>query len=228
MPHCSPSRRSTRPAACSAAHRAGYLRSRFQSQAIQGTGGTASDRRSGTADLRLLHVEYAQSRAACGRGLPRPAFLPTLYEGFEYSLHASTPVRRPTRTHCSWRKFLLAATATDLLLVGSNYIYPYESNRVMADLVLRRSGKVLDELYVPLDAKTKDFDKADRKIGAPKPDMVFSTVVGRSTALFYEAYRRAGFDPNRHADRQPDDQRSRSRRDDAGGGGRPHHRRPFL
>ena len=30
-----------------------------------------------------------------------------------------------------------------------------------------------------------------------KPDVVFSTVVGQSTAIFYEAYRRAGFDPNK-------------------------------
>ena len=66
----------------------------------------------------------------------------------------------------------------------------------MADLIAQAKGKVLDELYVPLDAKAKDFDKPISKIASLKPDVVFSTVVGQSTAIFYEAYRRAGFDPN--------------------------------
>ena len=67
----------------------------------------------------------------------------------------------------------------------------------MADFIIQAKGKVLDELYVPLDAKSKDFDKAISKIAHFKPDVVFSTVVGQSTAIFYEAYRRAGFDPNK-------------------------------
>ena len=41
---------------------------------------------------------------------------------------------------------------------------------------------MLDELYVPLDAQAKDFNKAISKIAALKPHVVFSTVVGQSTA----------------------------------------------
>ena len=82
-----------------------------------------------------------------------------------------------------------------MVFVGSNYVYPYESNRIMSDLIWQGGGKALDEIYVPLDAQEADFAKAIRTIGRTRPDVIFSTVVGRSTAVFYEAYRKAGFDP---------------------------------
>ena len=124
-------------------------------------------------------------------------FYPTLYEGFEYSLHCIYTGAAPNQNSLQLAKFLLSAYGNRFLLIGSNYIYPYESNRVMADFVIQSKGKVLDEIYVPLDAQAKDFNKAISKIAALKPDVVFSTVVGQSTAVFYEAYRRAGFDANR-------------------------------
>jgi branched-chain amino acid transport system substrate-binding protein len=124
-------------------------------------------------------------------------FYPTLYEGFEYSLHCVYTGAAPNQNSLQLAKYLLQHYGNRFVLVGSNYIYPYESNRVMTDFISQSKGKVLDELYVPLDAKSKDFDKAISKIANLKPDVVFSTVVGQSTAIFYEAYRRAGFDPNK-------------------------------
>src|SRR5271163_5241971 len=103
-------------------------------------------------------------------------FYPTLYEGFEYSLHCIYTGAAPNQNSLQLAKFLLQHYGNRFLLIGSNYIYPYESNRVMADLIAQAKGKVLDELYVPLDAKAKDFDKAIGKIASLKPDVVFSTV----------------------------------------------------
>ena len=68
---------------------------------------------------------------------------------------ASTLVRRRTRTRCSLRGFLLSTYGNRFLLVGSNYIYPYESNRLMADFVAQGRGEVLDEIYVPLEADAR-------------------------------------------------------------------------
>jgi branched-chain amino acid transport system substrate-binding protein len=64
----------------------------------------------------------------------------------------------------------------------------------MSDLVSQGRGRVLDELYVPVAPKPADFAKAIRAIGRAKPDVIFSTVVGEGTAMFYEAYHKAGFD----------------------------------
>jgi branched-chain amino acid transport system substrate-binding protein len=121
-------------------------------------------------------------------------FYPTLYEGFEYSPHCIYTGAAPNQNSLQLAKFLLQNYGNRFVLIGSNYIYPYESNRIMADFIVQSKGKVLDEMYVPLDAETKDFEKPLAKVARLKPDVVFSTVVGRSTAIFYEAYRRAGFD----------------------------------
>ena len=115
-------------------------------------------------------------------------FYPTLYEGFEDSPTASTPAPARTRILFSWPAICFTVYGKRFLMIGSNYVYPYESNRIMTDLVVQLGGKVLDEIYVPLDAGRCDFSKAIAQIEKLKPDVVFSTVVGRATAVFYEAY----------------------------------------
>src|ERR1700744_1983456 len=122
-------------------------------------------------------------------------FYPTLYEGFEYSRHCIYTGAAPNQNSLQLAKFLLSTYGNRFLLVGSNYIYPYESNRLMADFVVQGRGEVLDEIYVPLAAEPEDFDKVIARIKKTSPDVIFSTVVGKGTSVLYEAYRRAGFDP---------------------------------
>src|SRR3979409_2382934 len=122
-------------------------------------------------------------------------FYPTLYEGFEYSRHCIYTGAAPNQNSLQLARFLLSTYGNRFLLVGSNYIYPYESNRLMADFVAQGHGKVLDEIYVPLEAGSRDFEKVIARIKKTSPDVIFSTVVGRSTSVLYEAYRNAGFDP---------------------------------
>src|ERR1700749_843987 len=124
-------------------------------------------------------------------------FYPTLYEGFEYSRHCIYTGAAPNQNSLQLAKFLLSTYGNRFLLVGSNYIYPYESNRLMADFVVQARGEVLDEIYVPLVAATKDFDKVISRIKKTAPDVIFSTVVGKGTSVLYEAYRNAGFDPSK-------------------------------
>ena len=123
-------------------------------------------------------------------------FYPTLYEGFEYSPNCIYAGACPNQNSLQLARYLLHMHGKRFLMVGSNYVYPYESNRIMTDLVTQAGGMVLDEIYVPLDATASDFSKAIRQIEKLKPDVVFSTVVGRSTAVFYEAYHDA-FGPTR-------------------------------
>ncbi len=121
-------------------------------------------------------------------------FYPTLYEGFEYSSHCIYTGAAPNQNSLQLARYLLQFYGNRFLLVGSNYVFPYESNRIVTDLVVQSKGVVLDEIYVPLAAKDADFGKTITQIQRLKPDVIFSTIVGQSTAIFYEAYRRAGFD----------------------------------
>jgi branched-chain amino acid transport system substrate-binding protein len=124
-------------------------------------------------------------------------FYPTLYEGFEYSRHCIYTGAAPNQNSMQLAKFLLSAYGNRFLLVGSNYIYPYESNRVMADFVAQSRGKVLDEIYVPLYPEEKDFERVINRIRKTSPDVIFSTVVGSGTSTLYRAHRAAGFDAAR-------------------------------
>jgi branched-chain amino acid transport system substrate-binding protein len=124
-------------------------------------------------------------------------FYPTLYEGFEYSRNCIYTGAAPNQNSIQLARFLLSTYGNRFLLVGSNYVYPYESNRLMADFVVQSKGKVLDEIYVPLQATQNDFDKVIARIKKTSPEVIFSTVVGTGTAAFYSAYRAAGFDPAR-------------------------------
>ncbi|MBC7578594.1 MAG: transporter substrate-binding domain-containing protein [Tardiphaga sp.] len=124
-------------------------------------------------------------------------FYPTLYEGFEYSRHCIYSGAAPNQNALQLARYLLSTFGNRFFLVGSNYIYPYESNRLMTDFVMQGSGKVLDETYVPLLATPADFDKVIRRIKKTSPDVIFSTVVGAGTAMLYQACREAGFDPGK-------------------------------
>lgn len=123
-------------------------------------------------------------------------FYPTLYEGFEFSNNIIYTGAAPNQNSVQLAEFMTANFGARVYLIGSRYIYPYESNRIMSDLVLQRpNSSKLGERYVELDASARDFQLIMDDIKAKQPDFIFSTVVGDSTASLYQAYAEAGFNP---------------------------------
>ena len=121
-------------------------------------------------------------------------FYPTLYEGFEYSKNCIYTGAAPNQNSVQLVEFLTQHYGKRVFLVGSNYVYPYESNRIIADLFLRSGGQVLDEMYVPLDLGSADISRVIDHIRKVKPDVIYSTVVGEGIIPFFQAYKAAGFD----------------------------------
>lgn len=120
-------------------------------------------------------------------------FYPTLYEGFEFSSNIIYAGAAPNQNSVQLAEFMTSNFGSRVYLVGSKYIYPYESNRIMSDLVLQRpNSSKLGERYVELDASARDFELIMEDIKAKQPDFIFSTVVGDSTAGLYRAYSDAG------------------------------------
>lgn len=123
-------------------------------------------------------------------------FYPTLYEGFEYSQHCIYTGAAPNQDSVQLVDYLAANFGKRVLLIGSNYVFPYESNRVVGDLFKQLGGKVVDEMYFPLDVRSKsDFGNAIGRIRETAPDVIYSSIVGDGIAMFYEAYADAGFNP---------------------------------
>lgn len=123
-------------------------------------------------------------------------FYPTLYEGFEFSPNLIYTGAAPNQNSVQLAEFMTSNFGARVYLIGSDYIYPYESNRIMGELVLQRQGsEKLAERYVSLQAGEAEYAEIMRDVRARQPDFIFSTVVGDSTAKLYRAYADAGFDP---------------------------------
>lgn len=122
---------------------------------------------------------------------------PTLYEGFEYSRNVIYTGAAPNQNSVQLAEFMMREFGSRVFMVGSDYIYPYESNRIMSDLILERGGEKAGEVYLPLDAPWEDYLAVVKRIRQVEPDFIFSTVVGDGTALLHRAYAELGLDPAR-------------------------------
>jgi len=120
---------------------------------------------------------------------------PTLYEGFEFSPNIIYTGAAPNQNSVALYRFLKDNYGDRFFLIGSDYIYPRESNRIMRQLVRAGGGSIVGEAYVNLRANRGDFLPLMRECRRLRPSAIFSTVVGDATTYLYQAYADAGFDP---------------------------------
>lgn len=121
-------------------------------------------------------------------------FYATPYEGFEYSRNVFYAGAAPNQNILPLADFMLSKHGSRVAMVGSDYVCPYEANRVMSDLIHERGGRKVAEIYLPLDAAPKDFEDVAARIRANRPDFLFSTVVGEGIPRLHRALARAGLD----------------------------------
>jgi branched-chain amino acid transport system substrate-binding protein len=119
---------------------------------------------------------------------------PTFYEGFEYSPNVLYCGSVPNQTNISFARFLLESYGEKFYFVGSDYIFPHESNRLMRSIVSKQGGTVIGERYVPLDSPGRAFDLLIKEVKLARPNVIFSTVVGHDVAKLYAAFRDADCD----------------------------------
>jgi ABC-type branched-subunit amino acid transport system substrate-binding protein len=156
---------------------------------------------------RLLTEDAVGVIVGCCTSLSRKAVLPSierrngllwypdLYEGFEYSPNVIYVGAATNQNSLPLARYLFRRGARRFLLIGSDYIYPREANRVMRDLIERHGGDVLDEIYVPMQPPEEELDRLVTRVRTLRPDLVFSTLVGRNICRFCERYADAGIDP---------------------------------
>lgn len=157
---------------------------------------------------RLVTIDNVKVIFGCHKSSTRKAVIPvverwnrllfyaTLYEGFEYSNNLIYTGAAPNQNSVQLADFMMSTFGLRVYQVGSDYIFPYESNRIMSDLVRQRQGgETVATRYVPLGATGPEFADVIADIKDKQPDFIFSTVVGNATQHFYRAYAEAGFDP---------------------------------
>tara|TARA_R110002096_G_scaffold78934_14_gene185519 strand:+ start:282 stop:1436 length:1155 start_codon:yes stop_codon:yes gene_type:complete len=122
---------------------------------------------------------------------------PTVYEGFEFSPNVIYTGAAPNQNCIELCNYLMTHYGKRFYFVGSDYVYPRVSNRIMREFIISNGGDVVGEQYLELNARHKDYTPILRDIKNMQPDVIFSTVVGRSTSDFYQSYSDFGFNPNK-------------------------------
>lgn len=113
---------------------------------------------------------------------------PAQYEGFEYSENILYFGAVPNQNSQFLAQYLLRDRPPRVYIVGSDYVWPRESGRIMADLIRSGGGEILGETYLGDKASAADFHRMICHIADLHPDVIFNNFVGQSNLDFYDAY----------------------------------------
>lgn len=123
-------------------------------------------------------------------------FYPQQYEGFEFSENIIYTGAAPNQNLVQLEKFMTLKFGARVYMIGSHYIYPYETNRNMYSLIaMNPAHQIVAERYVSIYADQNSLDEIVADIKVKQPDFVFCTLIGRTVPYFYQAYLKAGLDP---------------------------------
>ena len=120
-------------------------------------------------------------------------FYPTLYEGFEFSRNCIYTGASPNQSASVLANFLTRNFKSNYVFVGSDYVFPYEINRIMLDLLTSQGAIVKEEIYIPLNATDDEIIRVVKKVKQLGEVIVFSSVVGDAAITFAREYHAAGF-----------------------------------
>jgi ABC-type branched-subunit amino acid transport system substrate-binding protein len=99
-------------------------------------------------------------------------------------------------------EWVLPRYGANIYCIGSNYIGPWENNRIMRQIAVDCGGRILRERYLPVGCT--EVGNIVREIADLRPDFVFNTLIGESSYAFYRAYHALGQrDPDFAPDRRP-------------------------
>lgn len=114
---------------------------------------------------------------------------PTHYEGFESSANVIYTGAAPNHHMLPLVDYFTRNIGKRVFCVGSNYIWAWESNRVLREELALRQGSVVGERYLPVGET--DVDCIIRSIFETNPDIVFNSLIGESAYAFFRAFRAA-------------------------------------
>jgi urea transport system substrate-binding protein len=166
---------------------------------LRDPGGVVSNYHTACAELigeeRVEHIVGCYTSASRKQVLPiiertdRLLWHPARYEGFECSDNVIYVGAAPNHTVVPLVRYMLDHIAGDVFCVGSNYVWTWETNRVMREIVTGAGGSILAERLLELGETT--VSHMVEEIVARKPPVVFNTLVGESSYAFMRALHRA-------------------------------------
>lgn len=122
---------------------------------------------------------------------------PTQFEGFEYSPNVMYGGPCANQHVLPLAQYFVEQGYQRVALLGSDYLFPRECNRVMAAVLRQHGVDIHSEHYLPLSATGQACGKTLHTLMADPPDVIFSTVVGPSALALFESFQRAGYSARR-------------------------------
>lgn len=114
---------------------------------------------------------------------------PSHYEGFETSPNVVYTGAAPNQHILPLSTHLLEQYGKRAFCVGSNYIWAWENNRILREVLLANHGEVVAERYFPVGET--DLAAVIQAILEARPSFVFNTLIGTSAYHFFRAFRAA-------------------------------------
>lgn len=112
------------------------------------------------------------------------------YEGFECCDNVVYTGACPNQHIVPLFNHVLPRFGARACLVGSNYIWGWEVNRIAREILMACGGEVLSERYLPIG--DTDIDRLITEIRAKRPDFVLNNLIGPSSYAFLRAYQALG------------------------------------
>ena len=174
--------------AIEAVNRSGRLRVRAE---IRDPAGDAGAYERHTADLldggvrHILGAITSWSRKDMIPALERGGGLlwyPCPYEGFECNDHVVYLGAAPNHHILPLAEWIAAEGMRTAFLVGSNYVWGWETSRLARDCLTARGVEVIGERYVPLGST--DHGHVVDEVVAARPDVVVNSLIGPSNVAF--------------------------------------------
>ncbi|MCC3358208.1 transporter substrate-binding protein [Bacillus sp. REN16] len=120
---------------------------------------------------------------------------PALYEGRECHPNVLYTGEVPNQQVHTLLDYMVHHYGKKVFCIGSDYIYPRETNQQVKTYLQEMNGSVIGEHYVPLGQQ--NFYDVLQEIILKKPDAIVSTIVGKSVISFYQEYHRLGLSPDK-------------------------------
>lgn len=115
---------------------------------------------------------------------------PAPYEGFEASENVVYMHACPNQHLLPLVAHVVPRFGGRGFLVGSNYIWGWETNRIARDLIRDAGGEVLSERYLGLG--DEDVGRIIEEIRAQRPNFILNNFVGATSYAFFRAYAALG------------------------------------
>jgi branched-chain amino acid transport system substrate-binding protein len=162
---------------------------------LRDPGGVVAAYHTACADLireeQVGHIIGCYTSAARKQVIPivertdRLLWYPARYEGFECSDNVIYVGAAPNHNVVPLVRHMLDHISDQVFCIGSNYIWTWESNRVIREIVTGAGGRILAERLLELGETA--VDHIVNEIVDRKPPVVFNTLVGESSYVFIRA-----------------------------------------